>query len=101
VPFDVVERFEIERGEVGEGGTVTFAGSGRSTTVDGATSLLQAGEDVGVVMPFGCRMGICQTCVVTITDGAARDLRNGRESRAGEKIQACVAAAAGNCTLDV
>ncbi|MCX4092153.1 ferredoxin reductase [Nocardia sp. alder85J] len=96
-----VERFEIPRSSVGEGGTVTFARTGRSTAVDGATSLLQAGEDVGVQMPFGCRMGICQTCVVTITDGHVRDLRNGVEHTTGEKVQTCISAAAGDCTLDV
>ena len=32
--------------------------------VDGATTLLEAGEAVGVQMPFGCRMGICHTCVL-------------------------------------
>ena len=40
-------------------------------------TLLQAGEAVGVQMPFGCRMGICQTCVVPLTEGAVRDLRSG------------------------
>ncbi|WP_019930977.1 2Fe-2S iron-sulfur cluster-binding protein [Nocardia sp. BMG111209] len=96
-----VERFEIPRSSVGEGGTVTFTRTGRSTTVDGATSLLQAGESVGVQMPFGCRMGICQTCVVTITDGHVRDLRNGAEHTTGEKVQTCISVAAGDCTLDV
>ncbi|MQY28200.1 ferredoxin reductase [Nocardia aurantia] len=96
-----VERFEIPRSSVGEGGTVTFARTGRSTTVDGATSLLQAGESVGVQMPFGCRMGICQTCVVAITDGHVRDLRNGVEHTTGEKVQTCISAAAGDCTLNV
>jgi len=96
-----VERFEVERSAVGEGGTVTFARSGRSAQVDGATTLMQAGEGAGVQMPFGCRMGICQTCVVTITDGHARDLRNGTEHQAGEKIQTCISAAAGDCTLEV
>ncbi|MBF6327158.1 ferredoxin reductase [Nocardia transvalensis] len=96
-----IERFEVERSAVGEGGTVTFARTGRSVAIDGATSLLQAGEGAGVQMPFGCRMGICQTCVVTLTEGHARDLRNGMEHQAGEKIQTCISAAAGDCTLDV
>lgn len=96
-----VERFEIERSAVGEGGTVTFARTDRSVEVDGATSLLEAGESAGVQMPFGCRMGICQTCVVTINSGFARDLRNGEEKREGDKVQTCVSAAAGDCTLDV
>ncbi|WP_036504649.1 ferredoxin reductase [Nocardia aobensis] len=96
-----VERFEVERSAIGEGGTVTFARTDRSTEVDGATSLLEAGEAAGVQMPFGCRMGICQTCVVTLTDGHVRDLRNGAEHQAGEKVQTCISAAAGDCTLDV
>ncbi len=96
-----VERFEVDRSAVGQGGTVTFGRTGRSVAIDGATSLLQAGEGAGVQMPFGCRMGICQTCVVTLTDGHARDLRNGMERQAGEKIQTCISAAAGDCTLDV
>ncbi|MEV6770436.1 ferredoxin reductase [Nocardia sp. NPDC051030] len=96
-----VERFEIERSASGEGGTVTFGKTGRSVEVDGATTLLQAGEGAGVQMPFGCRMGICQTCVVTLTDGHVRDLRNGTEHRSGDKVQTCISAAAGDCTLDV
>ncbi|WP_069163581.1 ferredoxin reductase [Nocardia altamirensis] len=96
-----VERFEIERGAVGEGGTVTFGKTGRTSDVDGATSLLEAGEAAGVQMPFGCRMGICQTCVVTLSSGHVRDLRNGDEHREGDKVQTCISAAAGNCTLDV
>ncbi|WP_067478791.1 ferredoxin reductase [Nocardia amamiensis] len=96
-----VERFEIERSAVGAGGTVTFGKTGRTAEVDGATSLLEAGESVGVQMPFGCRMGICQTCVVTVGSGHVRDLRNGDERRAGDKVQTCVSAAAGDCTLDV
>ncbi|WP_068061912.1 ferredoxin reductase [Nocardia xishanensis] len=96
-----VERFEIERSAIGEGGTVSFGKSGRSVEVDGATSLLEAGESAGVQMPFGCRMGICQTCVVTLSSGHARDLRNGEERREGDKVQTCISAAAGDCTLDV
>ncbi len=49
-----------------QGGTVYFAGSGRTIEVDGATTLLQAGEQAGIPMPFGCRMGICHTCVVPL-----------------------------------
>ncbi|MFF3222830.1 ferredoxin reductase [Nocardia suismassiliense] len=96
-----VERFEIARSAVGEGGTVTFGKTGRTAEVDGATSLLEAGESVGVQMPFGCRMGICQTCVVTLNSGHVRDLRNGDEHREGDKVQTCISAAAGDCTLDV
>nr|WP_039826313.1 ferredoxin reductase [Nocardia testacea] len=96
-----VERFEVERSATTEGGTVTFGKSGRTVTVDGATTLLEAGESAGVQLPFGCRMGICQTCVVTLSSGHARDLRNGTERFEGEKVQTCISAAAGDCTLDM
>ena len=96
------ERFEIARtGSAEDGGTVTFARSGRTIEVDGATTLLEAGERVGVQMPFGCRMGICQTCVVAVSDGHVRDLRSGKEHSRGERIQTCISAAAGDCTLEL
>ncbi|GAB2647780.1 NADPH oxidoreductase [Gordonia jinhuaensis] len=97
-----IERFAVERGAVGAaGGTVTFKKAHREVEVDGATTLLEAGESVGVQLPFGCRMGICQTCVVTLDKGAVRDLRNGDEHVEGERIQTCISVAAGDCTLDV
>ncbi len=97
-----LERFSISLdGAGGQGGTVTFRTSGRTVTVDGATTLLQAGESVGVQMPFGCRMGICQSCVVPLTGGSTRDLRNGGEHHEGERVQTCISAAAGDCTFDL
>ena len=97
-----IERFALERGVVGaQGGTVTFKRSGKTAEVDGATTLLEAGEGAGTIMPFGCRMGICQSCVVMLDKGCVRDLRSGVEHVEGERIQTCVSAAAGDCTLDV
>ena len=97
-----LERFSVDLAGVGgEGGTVTFARSGKTTVVDGATTLLLAGEAAGVVMPFGCRMGICQSCVLPLKAGATRDLRSGIEHVAGERVQTCISAAAGDCVLDV
>jgi ferredoxin-NADP reductase len=84
-----------------EGGTVHFAASSISTSVDGATTLMQAGEQAGIRMPFGCRMGICHTCVVALTAGRVRDLRTGTEIRGDhQKIQTCITVAAGDCVLD-
>ncbi|MFT3717055.1 MAG: ferredoxin reductase [Gordonia sp. (in: high G+C Gram-positive bacteria)] len=97
-----IERFALERGSHGaQGGTVTFGTRDKSIEVDGATTLLEAGEKAGVQMPYGCRMGICQTCVVMLDKGCVRDLRTGVEHVEGERIQTCVCAAAGDCTLDV
>ncbi len=97
-----IERFALERGAVGaQGGTVTFGRTGKTAEIDGATTLLEAGESAGVLMPFGCRMGICQSCVVMVDKGCVRDLRTGAEHVEGERIQTCVSAAAGDCTIDV
>ena len=83
-----IERFALERGSHGaQGGTVTFATRDKSIAVDGATTLLEAGEQAGVQMPYGCRMGICQTCVVQLADGQVRDLRSGDLHTEGERIQ--------------
>ena len=97
-----VERFAASRAAPqGQGGTVTFERSGKNVTADPATSLMDAGEQAGIQMPFGCRMGICQSCVVGLLDGHVRDLRTGVEHEAGTKVQTCISAASGDCVLDV
>ncbi len=102
------ERFRpVVLGETGEGGTLTFT-SGATVEADGDTPLLDAGESAGVLMPSGCRIGVCFGCVLSLKDGAVRDLRNGAITRAvpgetgpeGVPIQTCVSAAAGDCTVD-
>jgi len=97
-----MERFAIARTDKGgEGGTVTFAISDKTIEIDGATSILEAGEKVGIQMPFGCRMGICQTCVLPLEDGYVRDFRSGDEHGAGDRINTCVSTASGDCTLKI
>jgi len=89
------------------GGTVTFS-DGRTVEADGATPILDAAEGAGVLMPSGCRMGICMGCVIPLRAGAVRDLRNGAVTFAvpgevgpgGVPIQTCINAAASDCTID-
>jgi ferredoxin-NADP reductase len=99
------ERFRPVVIAEGEGGTVTFAGQNITVDADGATPILDAGEHAGVLMPSGCRMGICFGCVVPLKEGAVRDLRNGDLTIAQEgdgiRIQTCVSAAAGPCEIDL
>jgi stearoyl-CoA 9-desaturase NADPH oxidoreductase len=97
-----LERFAVSRAApAGVGGTVTFVKSGKSADADAATSLMDAGEQAGVQMPFGCRMGICQSCVVGLVEGHVRDLRTGVEHEPGTRVQTCISAASGDCALDV
>jgi ferredoxin-NADP reductase len=98
-----LERFTLELGGNGaEGGTITFQNSSKTTEADGSTTIMEAGEEAGIGMPYGCRMGICHTCTLTLVEGTVRDLRSGDEtSGPNEPIQTCITAAAGDCTLDI
>ncbi|MBO2451595.1 ferredoxin reductase [Actinomadura barringtoniae] len=102
------ERLHIERFRPvlavtdGEGGRVTFAKSGIETDADGATPLLDAGEQAGAMLPSGCRMGICYSCVGRLCSGQVRDLRTGEvHGEEGHLIQTCVSAAAGPVEIDL
>jgi ferredoxin-NADP reductase len=108
--IDISERLHTERFRptvvtAGEGGTVTFTKSATVLDTPGDQTLLDAGEAAGVLMPSGCRMGICFGCVAPLRQGAVRDLRNGDITTAapgdGVLIQTCVSAAAGTCDIDL
>jgi ferredoxin-NADP reductase len=86
----------------GTGGRVRFARSQRETDTDGSMPLLTVGEDAGVLVPSGCRMGICYSCMARLMSGRVRDLGTGREhGDEGELIQMCVSAAAGDVEIDL
>jgi stearoyl-CoA 9-desaturase NADPH oxidoreductase len=99
------ERFRPTVVTAGDGGTVTFTKSETVLETAGDQTLLDAGEAAGVLMPSGCRMGICFGCVAPLRQGAVRDLRNGDITTAapgdGVLIQTCVSAAAGACDIDL
>ncbi len=96
-----MERFQPVAGEgdaeQGEGGTITFTDSGVEAESDGSKPILAAGEDAGATLPYGCRMGICHTCVGKLESGKVRDLRTGKVSSGseGEMIRTCVNAPEG------
>jgi ferredoxin-NADP reductase len=98
-----IERFRTAVVVAGEGGSVSF-NSGTTVESDGATPILDAAEAAGVLMPSGCRMGVCFGCVLPLREGVVRDLRNGQLTIAapgdGVIIQTCINAAAGACDID-
>lgn len=97
-----VERFTVTSAVTdANGGHITFGDTGKTIDVDGATTLLEAGEKAGVNMLFGCRMGICHTCDVPLLEGRVKDLRSGDEHQAGEYIQTCISVATTDCKLSV
>jgi stearoyl-CoA 9-desaturase NADPH oxidoreductase len=93
------ERFQPTIGgavEPGAGGGITFTESQVETESDGATPILLAGEAAGAELPFGCRMGICHTCIGRLCSGEVRDLRTGEIHGAeGEMVRTCVNAPEG------
>jgi ferredoxin-NADP reductase len=101
-----VERFQPmlglgQNGE-GEGGTIKFCMSGCEAASDGSVPILVAGEEAGLELPFGCREGICHTCVGELRSGRVRDLRNGKVyGQEGEVIRTCISAPEGPVEIDL
>ena len=59
-----------------------------------------------MLMPSGCRMGICYGCVLPMREGTVRDLRSGDVTAAapgdGVLIQTCASGPpAGACDIDL
>lgn len=90
---------------IGDGGTVRFSRTDASAEAAADESLLAVGEQAGVLMPAGCRLGICRGCVLPLTSGAVRDLRTGEVTEGSTDdrplVQTCISAAASDCELDV
>lgn len=101
-----IERFQpdahVGDGERGAGGEIRFGSSGVTASSDGEQPILEAGEKAGVALPYGCRMGICHTCVGKLKAGKVRDLRTGRVHGApGEMLRTCVNAPEGAVEIDL
>ena len=99
------ERFQPIVGNGGgdnQGGTVHFRVSDCEAECEGGQSILVGGEEAGAKLPFGCRMGICHTCVGRLQDGAIRDLRTGQiEEASGQMVRTCINAPEGHVEIDL
>jgi len=99
------ERFQPVIGEGGEdigGGTVKFRVTDCEATCEPGISILVGGEQAGADLPFGCRMGICHTCVGRLAHGRVRDLRTGEiEGKEGEMVRTCVTAPDGDVEIEL
>ncbi|HTU80405.1 MAG TPA: ferredoxin reductase [Solirubrobacteraceae bacterium] len=104
-----VERFgpdgigdTVGAGERGCGGTIDFCASGVNAYSDGSQPILLAGESAGAQLPFGCRMGICRSCVGRLRSGQVRDLRSGHvHGQRGELLRTCVNAPEGAIEIEL
>jgi ferredoxin-NADP reductase len=101
-----MERFQPKLGlgdaGEGEGGTIKFLMSSCEAESDGHIPILVAGEQAGLELPYGCREGICHTCVGELRSGRVRDLRNGKVyGQEGEVIRTCISAPEGPIEIDL
>ncbi len=101
-----MERFQPKLGlgqaGEGEGGPIKFLKSDCEAESDGHTPILVAGEEAGLDLPYGCREGICHTCVGELRSGHVRDLRNGEVyGQEGEMIRTCISAPEGAVEIDL
>jgi stearoyl-CoA 9-desaturase NADPH oxidoreductase len=101
-----VEHFQpdavVGDGERGLGGTIDFCKSAVQGESDGEQPILLAGENAGADLPFGCRMGICHTCVGRLRAGRVRDLRTGRvHGQPGEMLRTCINAPEGHVEIEL
>ncbi|MGI8678975.1 MAG: ferredoxin reductase [Jatrophihabitans sp.] len=101
----LTERFQPvigNGGGDGTGGVVHFRVSDCTAECDNGVSILVGGEDAGAKLAFGCRMGICHTCVGRLQDGAVRDIRTGAvEQASGQMIRVCINAPEGDVEVDL
>lgn len=88
-------------GGLGEGGTVRFRVTDFEATCDGQTSILVGGEEAGGQLTYGCRMGVCHTCICKLVSGRVRDMRTGQvHGEPGEMIRTCINAPEGDIVVD-
>jgi ferredoxin-NADP reductase len=101
-----IERFapdaHVGDGERGCGGEIRFCASDLMAHSDGEQPILHAGESAGAKLPYGCRMGICHTCVGRLRAGQVRDLRTGRvHGQPGEMLRTCINAPEGDIEIEL
>jgi ferredoxin-NADP reductase len=86
----------------GLGGPIHFVSSKIDASSDGEQPILVAGENAGAELPYGCRMGICHTCVGRLRAGQVRDLRTGRvHGQPGEMLRTCINAPEGAVEIEL
>lgn len=89
-------------GADGEGGTVRFRVTDVEAKCDTGVPILAGGEEAGAKLQFGCRMGICHTCVGKLAEGRVRDLRTGEvHGEQGDMIRICINAPEGHVEVEL
>ncbi len=81
---------------------VVLQQSGRTVTVNSGEPLLPALEAHGLQVPFGCRMGVCNTCSCAKVSGTTRNMQSGElDAEPDSAVRLCIASARSDLTLDL
>lgn len=83
---------------------VTFSKSGKTISMDGQKSILDAAIDAGISTNFSCKTGQCKTCAVKIIKGHAEhrdDCLSEYEQKKQKLMCPCVSSSQKNITLDM
>jgi ferredoxin-NADP reductase len=88
--------------EAGAARIVHCTTSNKQFVADGATPLLQAAESAGLQPVYGCRAGICRSCLCRKTSGRVENLITGLVSDEPDQwIQLCISAARSDVALEL
>ena len=101
-----MERFQpklgLGEGEEGEGGTIKFLSPTAKPSPTAASRSWSPARRPGLDLPYGCREGICHTCVGELRTGRVRDLRTGKvHGEEGEVIRTCIHAPEGPIEIEL
>jgi stearoyl-CoA 9-desaturase NADPH oxidoreductase len=89
-------------GGEGTGGKAYLRVLDTTAECGGGESILVGAENAGAKLQFGCRMGICHTCVGRLAEGTLRDLRNGSTyGEVGEMVRICISCPEGHVEIDL
>ncbi len=82
-------------------GELSFTAAG-TTAPNSGSSILEQAEAAGLTPEYGCRMGICFSCVSRKQAGTVRNVLTGEESSLpDEDVRICVSAPVGDCAVDL
>jgi ferredoxin len=95
------EQFTLAPISAGEqGGTIRFTRSD-VTVPNSGEPLLNQGENAGLNLAYGCRMGICHSCTKVKTAGQVRDAVSGQcSAEENEEIRLCVSVPVGDVEIN-
>jgi ferredoxin-NADP reductase len=75
---------------------------GDTTVQNDGTTLLEQAEGAGLSPKYGCRMGICFSCVQVKTSGCTQNIRTGElNTDPDTEVQLCINRAVGDVAIDL